>query len=97
EDLAGLHRALKDLVDQVRQMPTNRGRATVQMHVAEEQICAAQLDTMRHTHVADVSAGTGRVDRLMHRLVAADALEHAIGTDTLGQLLDASDAFITTF
>ena len=49
---------------------------------------------MRHTDVTDIAARTRGVDRLHHRLLRADALQYRIGTDSLGQFLDARNTFI---
>ena len=48
----------------------------MQVHVREEQFRAIEPHAMRHADVADVAAGPGRVDRLHHRLLRADALQH---------------------
>ena len=52
---------------------------------------------MRNADVADVAAGSCRGDRLLHRLRRADALEYRVGTDALGELLDALHSFFSPF
>src|SRR6266404_4558284 len=37
----------------------------------------------------------GRTNGLHHRLLSANALQHRIGTDAIGQLLDAGHALVT--
>jgi hypothetical protein len=65
------------------------------MHVGEEQLRTIELDAMRDADVADVPTGTRRPDRLPNRLLGADALEHGVGADIVGQLHDARDAVVT--
>ena len=64
--------------------------------MGEEQLLAVQLDLVRDADVAHVPAPPGRADRLHHRLLRADALQHRVGSDPLGQLLDAGDALVAT-
>ena len=49
---------------------------------------------MRHADVAGRTARPGRFDRLHHRLLGPDTLQHRIGADTVRQLLDALDALV---
>src|SRR5438445_1253620 len=50
---------------------------------------------MRNTDVAHVSARVGGPDRLHHRLLRADTLQHGVGAESVGQLLDPGDARVT--
>src|SRR5437667_141745 len=95
EDLAGIDLALPHEVDQLGQVAAHGGRATVEVDVREEQLLPCDLDAMRNTDVAHVSARVGVPDRLHHRLLRADALQHGVGAESLGQLLDTGDARVT--
>ena len=55
---------------------------------APEQVHAVHGDAVRDADEADVPAGTGRVERLFHRLLRTDRLHHRVGTEPVGQLLD---------
>src|SRR5438128_3723536 len=95
EDLAGIDLALPHEVDQLGQVAAYGGRATVEVDVREEQLLPSDLDAMRNTDVAHVSARVGGPDRLHHRLLRADALQHGVGAESVGQLLDTGDARVT--
>src|SRR2546427_3336754 len=75
-------------------MPYRHG-ATVQVDVAVEQLLAIEFDAVRDADVAHVAAGAGGTDRLHHRLLRADAVERGVSTDSLGQLFDAGNPFVT--
>ena len=64
------------------------------MHVGVKQLRAVEFHAVWHADVADRSTRSRGVDRLHHRLLRADTLEHRIRADALGQLLDALDAFV---
>src|SRR5215218_8638020 len=66
----------------------------MQMDVGEEELRAIELDTVWNADVADVPAGTCRADRLPHRFLGADALEHRVGADSVRQLHDARDTVV---
>src|SRR5436853_2691072 len=68
--------------------------ATEKTDVPEEEIRAVERDSVRHADVADRTARPGRLDRLHHRLLGPDTLQHGIGADTVRQLLDALDALV---
>src|SRR5207302_185113 len=51
-------------------------------------------NTMRHADVTYVAARTRGSDRLHHRLLGSNTLQHRIGADSVGQLLDARNTFI---
>ena len=67
------------------------------MDVGVEQLLAVEADTVRHADVAHVTATASALDRLHHRLLRTDTLQHRVRTDSIGQLLDSLDAFITAF
>jgi hypothetical protein len=52
---------------------------------------------VQNTDVRNISAGAGRVDRLHHRFLRADALQHRVSAEAFGQFLNARDAFVTAF
>src|SRR5437867_12771863 len=95
EDLAGIDLALPHEVDQLGQVAAYGGRSTVEVDVREEQLLPSDLDAMRNTDVAHVSARGGGPDRLHHRLLRADALQHGVGAESVGQLFDTGDARVT--
>src|SRR5437899_10374863 len=95
EDLAGIDLVLPHEVDQLGQVAAHGGRATVEVDVREEQLLPSDLDAMRNTDVAHVSARVGGPDRLHHRLLRADTLQHGVGAESVGQLLDTGDARVT--
>src|SRR5947208_4192312 len=95
EDLAGIDLTLPHEVDQLGQVAAHGGRATVEVDVREEQLLSGDLDAMRNTDVAHVSARVGGPDRLHHRLLRADTLQHGVGAESVGQLLDTGDARVT--
>src|SRR5882757_10278936 len=66
----------------------------MQMDVREEQLLAVKRNTMRHADVTYVAARTRGGDRLHHRLLGSNTLQHRIGAETVGQLLDARNTFI---
>ena len=72
----------------------HRGGAAVEVDVGEEQFLAIEFDPVRDADVAHVAARAGGADRLHHRLLRADALEHRVGADSLGQVLDAGHALV---
>src|SRR5712691_9250898 len=51
---------------------------------------------MRHTDVAHVPTRAGGTNRLHHRFLGADALQHRVGADSIGQLLDAGHSLVTS-
>ena len=66
----------------------------MQMDVREEQLLAVERNTVRHADVTYVAARARGGDRLHHRLLGSDTLQHRIGADSVGQLLDARNTFI---
>ena len=66
----------------------------MQMDVGEEQLPPVEFHTVRDADIAHIPARAGGTDRLHHRFLRADALQHRVGADALGQLLDARDAFV---
>src|SRR5258708_38301330 len=65
------------------------------MNVGEEQLLAVELDPMRAADVAHGAATPSGLDRLHHRLLRTDTLQHRVHTDSIGQFLDSLHAFIT--
>src|SRR6266496_1651907 len=94
EDLSGVNLAVQHKVDQLWQKAAHRCRAAVEVDVREEQFLPLELDAVRDADVGDVPAFARRADRLLHRLLGADALQHRISTDSVGQILDASHALV---
>src|SRR5208283_215723 len=59
-----------------------------------EQFLALHLDSVRDTDVGDVPALARALDRLHHRLLSPDALQHRVRADALGRVLDALHALV---
>src|SRR5439155_19055439 len=68
----------------------------MQVYVAEEQLLAVELHAVGDTDVADVPTGSRGLNRLHHRLLCADTLEHRVSANSIGELLDASDSLIAS-
>jgi hypothetical protein len=66
----------------------------VQVGEAPEQVQAVQGDAVRDSDEADVSPGARGVDGLVHRLLGADGLDHGVGAEPVGELLDRGHAFV---
>src|SRR4051794_27903252 len=97
EDLAGIDPAGQDAVDQVGQVAAYGGGAAAQADVGEEQLLAVDLHLVRDADEADVAAGPGGAQGLLHGLGGADALQYGVGADAAGEVPDAGDAFFTAF
>src|SRR6266436_4988842 len=65
------------------------------MDVSVEQLLTVELYSVRHAAVADVPTVAGSADRLHHRFLSADALEHRVSAESVGQLLYPGHALIT--
>jgi hypothetical protein len=52
---------------------------------------------VRDSHIAYPPAWAGGLDRLRHRFLGTDALQHRVSTDAVGELLDAVDALVAAF
>src|SRR3954471_17844356 len=94
EHFAWVNLAVEDQGDQFRKIAAHGCGATEKTDVPEEQVCAIEYDAMRDTDVADRSARSCGPDRLLHRLLSANALEDRISADTVRQLLDPLDTFV---
>ena len=90
EDAAGLDRAREHVGQQLLDVAAHGCDAAVHADVAVEERAHRQLGAaVRRADVADHAARSRRADRLVHRLLGADALEHAVGADAAGELLHA--------
>jgi hypothetical protein len=65
--------------------------------VGEEESLPVDLYSVRDADIARGPARAGRKDRLHHRVVRADALEHRVSTNFVGQVLDARNALVAAF
>src|SRR5439155_17632859 len=74
----------------------DRSRSTVELDVREEQLLTVERYTVRNADVTYIAAWARGIDRLHHRLLRANTLQHRIGTDSIGQFLDARNTFITS-
>ena len=88
EDLAGVDLPAQNQVDQVGQVAAHGGGATVQVHAGEEQLHARQFDAVGDADVADVPTGARGADGLHHRFLSADRLDHRVGAEAAGHVLD---------
>src|SRR4051812_7172645 len=88
---------VEDQGDQFRKIAAHGCGATEKTDVPEEQVCTIERDAVRDADVADRSAGSRGPDRLLHRLLSANALEDRISADAVRQLLDPLDTFVAAF
>src|SRR3954470_15614717 len=95
EDLAGVDLPARHQLDQLGEKAPHRGGATVEVDVGEEELLPVELHPVRDTDVRDVVTRACRTDRLRHRLLGANAFQHRVGADSLGELLDAGHAGVT--
>jgi hypothetical protein len=65
--------------------------------VGVEQFLAVDLHAVRDADEADVAAGSGGVQGLLHRLWGADAFEDGVRADAVGHVLDAGHALVAAF
>src|SRR5258705_1310806 len=94
EDLAGIDLLVPYQANKVGQEAAHRRGATMEIDVREEQPLAVELDSVRDANVAHGPTRAGGTDRLHHRLLGADALQHRVSTDAVRQLLDAGHALV---
>src|SRR5882762_9412262 len=83
-------------LDHLGQVAAHRSRSTVQMHVGEKQLLTVEFDAVRNANVTYVTARARRSNGLHHRLLGADAFQHRVSADSVGQLLDSRNTFITS-
>ncbi len=95
EHLTGINLPLPHRVDQLGQEAAHGRGATVKVDVSVEQLLAIKVDSVRDADVAHIAATASGLDRLHHRLLRTDTLQHRVRTDSVGQLLDAGDALVT--
>jgi hypothetical protein len=67
----------------------------MEVHVRKKQFLAVELDTVRDADIAHIPVVARGTNRLPHRLLSANALQNRVRTGSIGQLVDASDAFFT--
>src|SRR6266576_5555540 len=67
----------------------------MEVDVREKQLLTLEYHAVRNADIAYVATGPRGADRLHHRLLSADALQYRIRADTLRQILDAGQTFIT--
>jgi hypothetical protein len=87
EHLAGVDLPVAHEPDQLGQVLAHWRGAAVQGDMLEEQLLPVERDPLRDADVAHVPALTGGMDRLHHRFLGADALQHRVGAEALGQIL----------
>src|SRR5437879_3344708 len=63
----------------------------------EEQLLTLEFHVMRNADIVDVATGPGGADRLHHRFMGADALQHRICAYTLRHVFNTSYALISAF
>ena len=61
----------------------------MEMNVTEEQLRSIEVHAVRYTDVRHKSTRAGRLNRLHHRFLRADALQHRVRSDSLRQFLDS--------
>src|SRR3954471_15247504 len=94
EDLPRIDLPAEHELDELGQVAPHRGGSTVQVHLREEQLLAVEVDAVGDADETDVPAGPGGADRLPHRFLRPDTLEHGVGADTFGQILDPQNTVL---
>ena len=84
-------RPVEHVLEQLGEVGAHGRAAAADADVAEEHLPDRQLDAVRNADEADHRAGAGDVERRLHRLAGADALERGVDADAVGQLLDRLD------
>src|SRR3954469_15699223 len=97
EHFARVDFSVEDQGDQFRKIAAHGCGATEKTDVPEEQVGTIKRDAVRDADVADRSARSRGPDRLLHRLLSANALEDRISADAVRQLLDPLDAVVAAF
>src|SRR2546425_174340 len=86
---------LPDQVDQLWEEMAHWRRTTVEVDVSEKQFLTVQFHSVRHADVPHMAAFTRSMDRLHHRFLGADALQHRVRTNSVGKLLYPVHTLIT--
>src|SRR3954470_13249734 len=97
EHFAWVNLVVEDQGDQFRKIAAHGCGATEKTDVPEEQVGTIERYAVRDADVADRSAGSRGPDRLLHRLLSANALEDRISADAVRQLLDPLDPVVAAF
>src|SRR6266700_8335150 len=66
------------------------------MDVRKEQLLTIEFDTVRNAEETYVAARARSSNRLHHRLLGADAFQHRVSADTVGEFFDSRNTFITS-
>src|SRR5438270_9672703 len=66
------------------------------MDVGKEQLLAVERNTVRHTDITYITARARGINRLHHGFLRSYAFQHRVGTDALGQILDARNTLIAS-
>ena len=80
--------------EKLGQEATHRGGSAVDVRQAPEQVHAVERDAVGDADEPDVPARAGGVEGLIHRLLRADGLDHGVGAEPVGELLDRRDALL---
>jgi hypothetical protein len=96
EDFAGVDLAVPNQVHELGQETAHRGRAAVQVHVAEEQLLPRQPDAVGNADVADMAPGAGGANGLHHRLLGADRLDNRVRAQPVSDFLDLGNPLVAT-
>src|SRR3982751_1864076 len=97
EDLAWVDLPVPDQLDEIREEAADGGGAAVEVDFREEEAPAVDRHAVADADEADVPAGARGVERLRHRLLGADSLDHRVGAEPVRELLDARNAFVASF
>jgi hypothetical protein len=92
EDPARVDLAVPDEVDELGQEAAHRGRPSVNVRKAPEQVHPVQCDAVSDADEADVAAGARGVDGLHHRLLRADGLDHGVRAEPVREFVDGGHA-----
>jgi hypothetical protein len=94
EHLARVDLAVPDEIDQLGQEAPHRRGSAVHVGEAPEQVHAVHGDAVGDADEADVPAGAGGADRLIHGHLGADGLDHGVGAESVGERLDRGDSLV---
>lgn len=67
----------------------------MEMNVSIKELFSVEFDSVWDADVAHVATTASGLDRLHHRLLGADALQHRVRTDSVGELFNAGHALVT--
>src|SRR5579859_1447217 len=92
--LTGIDFSVPHQLDQVRQVPADWSRTSMETDEVEKHRPHVELHSMGHADISNGATRPSRSDGLHHGFLCADALQHRIGSDAVGQVLDPGYSLI---